>query len=53
MRPEQMKQVLLNLVINATEASGTGSVVTLVADQDEDAIRIRVIDEGSGVAPKI
>jgi two-component system, NtrC family, sensor histidine kinase HydH len=50
--PEQMTQVLLNLVINATEASGAGSVVTLVADQDNDATRIRVIDKGSGVAPE-
>ena len=35
--PEQMTQVLLNLVINATEASSEGSVVTLAADQEEDA----------------
>ena len=35
--PEQMTQVLLNLVINATEASSEGSVVTLAADQDDDA----------------
>jgi signal transduction histidine kinase len=50
--PEQMTQVLLNLVINATEASEAGSVVTLVADQTDDMIRIRVVDQGSGVAPE-
>ena len=50
--PEQMTQVLLNLVINATEASSEGSVVTLAAEQDEQATTIRVIDEGSGVAPE-
>jgi two-component system sensor histidine kinase HydH len=50
--PEQMTQVLLNLLINATEASGEGSVVTLAAEQGGDATSIRVIDEGSGVAPE-
>lgn len=48
--PEQMTQVLLNLVINSTEASGEGSVVILAAEQADDATNIRVIDEGSGVA---
>jgi two-component system, NtrC family, sensor histidine kinase HydH len=47
---EQMTQVLLNLVINATEASAEGSVVTLAAERADDATNIRVIDEGSGVA---
>jgi two-component system, NtrC family, sensor histidine kinase HydH len=50
--PEQMIQVLLNLVINATEASGEGAAVTLAAEQAGDAVRIQVIDEGSGVAPQ-
>jgi signal transduction histidine kinase len=50
--PEQMTQVLLNLVINATEASSEGSVVTLAAEQDDQATVIQVIDEGSGVAPE-
>ena len=47
--PEQMTQVLLNLVINATEASEPGSAVTLTADHTDGTVRIRVIDEGSGV----
>jgi signal transduction histidine kinase len=50
--PEQMTQVLLNLVINATEASDAGAVVTLIADQSGDTARIRVIDEGCGVPPE-
>jgi signal transduction histidine kinase len=50
--PEQMIQVLLNLVINATEASSEGSVVTLSAEQVDDSTTVRVIDEGSGVAPE-
>jgi two-component system, NtrC family, sensor histidine kinase HydH len=47
--PEQMTQVLLNLVINATEASEAGSAVTLLADHSDDTVRIRVTDAGCGV----
>jgi signal transduction histidine kinase len=50
--PEQMIQVLLNLVINATEASSEGTSVTLRAEQAGNATKIQVIDEGSGVAPQ-
>jgi two-component system sensor histidine kinase HydH len=50
--PEQMTQVLLNLVINATEASEAGSAVTLIADHSDDTARIRVTDEGCGVPPE-
>ena len=49
---EQMTQVLLNLVINATEASEAGSAVTLTADHADHTVRIRVIDEGCGVPPE-
>jgi signal transduction histidine kinase len=50
--PEQMTQVLLNLVINATEASEAGATVTLIADQSDETVRIRVADEGCGVPPE-
>jgi signal transduction histidine kinase len=48
--PEQLRQVLLNLLINAVEASEEGSTVGLFAGIEDDAIVIRVVDEGSGVA---
>jgi signal transduction histidine kinase len=50
--PEQMTQVLLNLVINATEASEAGATVTLIADRTDESVRIRVADEGCGVPPE-
>jgi two-component system, NtrC family, sensor histidine kinase HydH len=50
--PEQMTQVLLNLVINATEASESGEAVTLAADHSSEGLRIRVIDHGCGVPPE-
>jgi two-component system, NtrC family, sensor histidine kinase HydH len=47
---EQLEQVLLNLVINAVEASPEGEAVEIAAATVGTKIRIRVIDEGHGVA---
>jgi signal transduction histidine kinase len=49
--PEQLEQVLLNLMINATEASPSGEMVTLSATAQNGYVGIHVIDRGSGVAP--
>lgn len=49
--PEQLEQVLLNLMINAIEASPDGGTVTLSASADDSRITIGVIDHGHGVAP--
>ena len=49
--PEQLEQVLLNLMINAIEASPDGETVTLAAAADESRITIGVVDHGHGVAP--
>jgi two-component system, NtrC family, sensor histidine kinase HydH len=50
--PEQLRQVLLNLLLNAIEASGDGASVNIVAESADVSLQIRVIDEGSGVAPE-
>lgn len=49
--PEQLEQVLLNLMLNAIEASPDGETVTLSASARDGRITIRVIDHGHGVAP--
>ncbi len=49
--PEQLEQVLLNLMINAIEASPDGGAVTLSAAAGEGEIAIGVVDHGHGVAP--
>jgi two-component system, NtrC family, sensor histidine kinase HydH len=49
--PEQVEQVLLNLMINAIEASPEGETVTLSAAAEEGRIVISVVDHGHGVAP--
>ncbi len=49
--PEQLEQVLLNLMINAIEASPEGGTVTLSAAAEESNIAIGVADHGHGVPP--
>ena len=49
---EQIKQVLLNLVINAVQAMPRGGRVTLRAHREGDWVRVDVEDEGVGIAPE-
>lgn len=50
--PDQMSQVLLNLVLNALQASAAGGRVRVAQDTGPRFVRIRVADEGSGIAPE-
>jgi signal transduction histidine kinase len=47
--PHQIKEVMLNLVLNATEAMPTGGTVELSAAKEGDGILINVTDDGIGV----
>ena len=51
--PEQLKQVLLNLIINAVEASPAHSAVRLSAHMEQRRILIEVEDEGSGIPDEV
>jgi two-component system, NtrC family, sensor histidine kinase HydH len=48
--PEQLEQVLLNLMLNAIEASPEGGTVTIEALFDSSSVTINVTDLGHGVA---
>lgn len=50
---EQIKQVLLNLTINALQAMPGGGVVTLRTLEEADGIAIEVEDEGGGIDPAL
>jgi signal transduction histidine kinase len=47
--PEQMKQVLLNLVINAIQAMPAGGKVVLRTLSKTDTVMLEVQDEGTGI----
>ncbi len=48
--PEQMKQVLLNLLMNAVQAMPCGGAVVLAARRDDTKITIDVEDQGTGIS---
>jgi len=48
--PEQMKQVLLNLVMNAIQATPQGGTVLLAAREDGNHVTIEVQDQGCGIS---
>jgi len=54
-RPTELKQVLVNLLINARAAilsQTSGGSVTIAAERHADGVTIRVADTGVGIAPE-
>lgn len=49
--PEQLQQVLWNLLLNAVEASGPGGAVCLCVERRGHDVELVVEDDGPGVAP--
>lgn len=50
--PEQIKQVLLNLTINAIQAMPQGGRIEISARAERSGVRLAVRDEGPGVSPE-
>jgi signal transduction histidine kinase len=51
--PRKIRQVLINLVQNAIEASPREGRIELRVDPSQDGVRIQVVDEGPGIAPQL
>jgi signal transduction histidine kinase len=50
---EQLVQVVLNLVLNAADAVGSGGHVRITAAAAPNGVRLAVEDDGPGVAPHV
>lgn len=50
---DQLRQLLLNLVLNAIEASAGGQVVTVRACANAGAVELEVEDRGRGMPPEV
>ncbi|QDV14341.1 Sensor protein ZraS [Rosistilla oblonga] len=48
----EVKQILLNLIRNAIQASPTGETVTIAVESTQLAVRVEVSDRGEGIAPE-
>jgi two-component system NtrC family sensor kinase len=48
----QLQQALINLLINAIQASERGDQVQVIVQVDEEEVSISVIDQGTGVSEK-
>ncbi|QDU64877.1 Sensor protein ZraS [Planctomycetes bacterium Pan216] len=51
--PQELKQVLLNLVVNALESVDEQGVVRVVTCREEDSVVIRVTDNGCGMTEEV
>lgn len=51
--PEQIKQLLLNLVLNAIQATEGAGTVTLSCLMEGDKLCIEVRDQGKGISPEV
>jgi len=49
---DKLKQVFLNLMINARDAITPPGTITLRAERSGDMVRIRIIDTGHGIEPE-
>jgi signal transduction histidine kinase len=51
--PQQLKQALINLLLNAIQATPPGGSVRVTLAAEPEALRIAVIDSGSGITPEM
>jgi PAS domain S-box-containing protein len=50
---QELKQVFLNLVLNASQAVGEQQSIRLITTREGDRVVVRVEDDGCGIAPDV
>lgn len=50
--PDQLKQVLVNLTMNAIQVTPAGGTVMVVAEQSDSQVAIEIRDQGPGISPE-
>jgi signal transduction histidine kinase len=51
--PGQIHQVVLNLLLNAIQATDPGGTVSVEFDEDDETVAVTVSDTGKGIPPEI
>jgi GAF domain-containing protein/CheY-like chemotaxis protein/anti-sigma regulatory factor (Ser/Thr protein kinase) len=51
--PAELRQVLTNLILNAIDALPRGGVLTVTTRSVDDAVEVRVIDDGIGMSDEV
>jgi len=51
--PGQIHQVVLNLLLNAIQATEPGGTVSVEFDEDDETVAVTVADTGKGIPPEI
>lgn len=51
--PNEMKQVLINLILNAADAMGQKGTITIHVENIGDSVKIKIIDQGHGMSQEV
>jgi len=51
--PQQLRQVFLNLIVNAAQAVEAGGTILVATRPDRDHVIVSVADDGCGIAPDL
>jgi two-component system NtrC family sensor kinase len=49
--PNQLQQVLVNIILNAVQASPENAAINVRAHKDHDHVAIEIVDNGTGINP--
>lgn len=51
--PNEMKQVLINLILNGADAMDRKGTITIKVENERDSVKIKIIDQGHGMSKEV